>query len=395
MATRDWLARAKAVAQVITLTPGGTIEVGDLFNVTINGKTVSYAATGTTVASVCTGLQAALAAVEDAEFTEITWTDETTHVEGTAVTAGVPFTVTVETTESNGGAADAQSFTLATPTAATGPNHWSDANNWSGGAVPVNSDTVTINLALGSILYGLDQSAVTVDELNIYSPADTANTIGLPKSNAAGYTEYRETELNIGATACKIDAVSPLIRINFGSVQTSTEVRRTGTSTETGVPAVNLVGSSSSNAFDVVSGSVGLAFFDGEVTAGATLTAGPNANIMCGDGCTITTIDSLSTLLSNGAFTTFNCGGGVATINGAPGATTIDVSGGVLLGQFSGTITNVLVGPGTLDCESDMTDRTFTNTTIRAGGVINDPHESITHTNKIAWNSTVRQLSAA
>ena len=85
----SWLARALARAQVDTLTPGGTIEVGDIFIVTINGKSISYSATGTTVASVCTGLHALLAASTIPEFVEITWTDSTTHITATSATAGV------------------------------------------------------------------------------------------------------------------------------------------------------------------------------------------------------------------------------------------------------------------------------------------------------------------
>src|SRR5262245_20442321 len=189
MATANWLARANPRSQVANLRLGGTIKVRDVFEVTIDGKTVSYSATGTTVASVCTGLAAALEASTITEFAAVAWTDGTTTVLGTG-TAGVPFTATVETTESNGAAADAQTFVLSTPTTATGPNNWNDTVNWDTAAVPVNGDTVNVNLSLGSVLYGLDQSAVTLTALTVYTTSQTQNTMGLPAINTDGYTEY-------------------------------------------------------------------------------------------------------------------------------------------------------------------------------------------------------------
>jgi ribosomal protein S8E len=49
-----------AVAQISTVTPGGTIEVGDIFTATINSTDINYVATGTTVANVTAGLTAAI-----------------------------------------------------------------------------------------------------------------------------------------------------------------------------------------------------------------------------------------------------------------------------------------------------------------------------------------------
>jgi hypothetical protein len=78
---------------------------------------------------------------------------------------------------------------------------------------------------------------------------------------------------------------------------------------------------------------------------------------------TATNVTSLGTLVSNGIFTNLYCVGGQTTVNGAPSATTIDVTGGVLICAISGTTTNVLVGPGTLDATKDTTARTSTTAT--------------------------------
>src|SRR4051812_18960760 len=108
MASPRWIGTAVKTYDLWTLTPGGTIEIGDIFNVTIGSKTLAYSATGTTVASVCTGLAAALVALDSSiypEHAEYRFADATTAVTATAVTAGIPGTISVTTTESNGGAA--------------------------------------------------------------------------------------------------------------------------------------------------------------------------------------------------------------------------------------------------------------------------------------------------
>ncbi len=138
--TRVWKGDAAAVAQVTTLTVGGTIEAGDLFKVTIGDKTLTVAAANTTAADVADQIVAAwnaLTATTHPEFAEITAAEGSGGtLTLTADTAGKPFTVTPTTTEANGGAADDQTFTQAATTASSGPNHWDTAANWSGGAVP-------------------------------------------------------------------------------------------------------------------------------------------------------------------------------------------------------------------------------------------------------------------
>src|SRR6185369_8104257 len=143
MAVNRWLGGASAVAQVDTLVVGGTIEVGDLFNVTINGKTVSVAAATTVIASVVAQILAALQASTIAEFAEQTYASTSPNITATANTTGKPFTLTVLSTEAGGGALDAQTFTTSTTTASSGPNDWGAASNWSLAAVPVNTNDVS------------------------------------------------------------------------------------------------------------------------------------------------------------------------------------------------------------------------------------------------------------
>lgn len=392
MAVCNWLARALARAQLVTITFALTWAASDTATVTINGKSITYTSASTSTTTIATGLYTLLAASTITEFAAITWANPSNGViTATGTTAGVPFTLTAtEVTVGNG------TCTAVVTTAATGPTFWSDPLNWDGGASPVTGDTANVNLSLGSVLDGLDQNAVTLASLNIYTTSSTSNTLGRPVLNAAGYTEYLEQYLKISATAWVIDANSPRVKVDFGSVAFSGEVRQSGSAPDQPTPAVLLKGTSTSNVLDC-NATVGFAYYYGEVGAAATITNGPNGNLTLGAGVTTaTTVTNLGTIISNGIFTTLYQSGGIATVNGAPGATTIDVSGGVLQARMSGTTINVLVGPGTLDATQDVTARTFTNTTIRPGGVINDlSRQTITRTNGTLVTSSVTSLQAA
>ena len=104
MTTKIWRGDAPAVAQVTRLTPA-TVEIGDTFTVTINGKSITVTATAATVANVVSLLVTAIENSTIAEFQEITATEEGspgTAILLTANTAGVPFVATGSA--SNGGA---------------------------------------------------------------------------------------------------------------------------------------------------------------------------------------------------------------------------------------------------------------------------------------------------
>jgi len=242
MATTRWVGKAAATYHVVTVTVGGTIEAGDLFTLTMNGKSLSVSATNTSAATTAGLIVAAWNLLSSSlypEFSRITAAADTADVVLTADDAGIPFTVTAATTEANGGTADDQTFSATTTTTATGPYHWDNAANWSGGAVPVNSDVVYVEGTSTPIRYGLAQSAVTLATL--YIEADFTGSIGLPEintSSSAAYPEYRDRYLAIGATILRVGGGegqgSPLLRIDTGSVQTALAVHRTGSSSERG-----------------------------------------------------------------------------------------------------------------------------------------------------------------
>jgi len=93
--TKIWRGDAPAIAQIWPVYPPAGITSGETLRITINGKSVEFVATASTVANVTAGLATAIAASDIPEFAEITATDKTTYLELKAATAGVPFTAVV------------------------------------------------------------------------------------------------------------------------------------------------------------------------------------------------------------------------------------------------------------------------------------------------------------
>lgn len=401
MATCVWLGSARDVAQVDTATIGGTLEVGDLFTITIGQKTFTYTAATTTVATEAAAMVTAfnaLSATLYPEFSRIT----AAYTSGgsftlTADDAGVPFTATYATTEAGGGAADAQTFSGSTTTTCTGKNYWDNVSNWSGGAVPVNSDDVYIEDSSVDILYGLAQSAVTLTSLNIAQ--SFTGSIGNPRTNTLGYYEYRATYLAIGATTINIGrgvgSGSGRLKINTGTAQTTVNVTNSGTPTDQNVKSIVWKGTHASNVVNITKGSFAAAQFAGETATIATLRVGYSSNragdsdVWCGTGVTLTTVNisgGTVTLASNS--TTLTITDGTLTIL-AGTVTTLNVDGGKVYQMGTGTITTANIGDGgELNFSRDMRGRTVTNCTLNSGGSLQDPFATGTFTNGVILSRT-------
>jgi hypothetical protein len=293
----------------------------------------------------------------------------------TADTAGVPFSCTVATTETGGGAADDQTIdgaTSSTGTASTansGPNDWSTAANWSAATVPVDNDDVILD-GSNSMYYGLDQSSVEPTTLTIRQTF--TGYCGLPKTNSNGYPEYREQYLKLGPATCTIGlgegSGSGRIKLDFTSDQTACTVIDTGRGAESGIPAVLLKGTNASNTLTVLDGEVGVAYFSDETSTVATLT------VMGG------------TVTSRAGLTTLHLNGGTLRHGGSAAVTTANVNAGTLYYDSTGTATTVNLR-GTVDCSEAAGSRTFTTTNLYAGATLNDPRNSVTHTNGLIFKS--------
>lgn len=409
MATKRWIGNAPAVAQVNTYLFAGTWEANDVITFTIGTKSVSTTATSTTIATIGAALVTfwnALDSTAYPEFAEITASFSTATLTLTADTAGKPFTVTISTTETGGGAADAQTIegtTSTTGTVATannGPNVYSSAMNWDTGAVPVDADDLYFDSGSVDCLYDLSYSAVTPASITI-GPGYSGN-IGLPETNednsATPYREYRTTSLTLGTSgdatniAVSINGGGGRIKLNHGSSQYTALVKNTGQRLEAQIPAVLLMGTHASSSLSVNRGDVGVSFFGGETSTILTLNVGYQNNpagdsqVVLGAGVTLTN----ATIVQTGGTLEINSAtSGTATITQYDGTLTLQaggqvgltVRGGRCVYNSTGTLGGapVVSGSGWLDFSQDLRAKAVTNAIdlYGADAKLSDPNKVI------------------
>lgn len=383
MADNRWRGDQKNTAQVNTITPA-SVTIGNTFSVTINGKSITYTATAATVANVTAGLVALLSVSTIPEFQEITWTDSTTKITATAVTAGKPFTQT--STSATGTGSGGHANVTATATANTSCNDVNDGANWSAGTVPANTEDVYIQDSGVSLLYNLGAlSAVTLTSLNV---DDTfTGEIGLPSVTDSGYYEYRATELAIGATTINIgrndSSGSGRIRLNVGSVACTLNILDTGSAASLGDYAVRWRGTDSGNVVNILKGELGVAVDASHTATIATLRIGyvssqeQDCRVFTGPGTTLTTVNmgggQVNIAGGTAAATTINQTAGELTINnGTVGTLAID--GGTCNYNSAGTITLATVGSDAeLDLSHNLRDLTITTLKLYKGATFLDP----------------------
>lgn len=404
MATKIWRGDAPAVAQVDLLTVAGTIETDDVFNMTINGKTLSVVGGSTDAATVADNIVAAwnlLSSTVYPEFAEITAAATSGGaLTLTADTPGKPFTVTVETTEAGGGAADDQTFGKTSTTANSGPNCADVAANWDGG-LPTDGDDVVIDESSSSILYGLDLSTITPASITIGQ--GFTGRIGLPVVNVdnanGNYYEYRDAYLifcdsgDATNTAVYINTASRLIKLSTNDGQATIVVSETGQPLVNGDRSLYWKGSHTSNSLTVSKGNVGVAALPGETAALAALNVGyqqsvqGDADVLCGSGVSFgtsaaikqsggnlelnsATTSSATTTLTNGTLT-IQSGGQVG----------LSVAGGKCVYNSTGTLGGnpVVSGEGHLDFSQDLRAKTVTNPIEVYGrqAKVSDPHKVV------------------
>ena len=378
MATVSWLGNAVAIKDVWTGTVANTWATGDTATITINGKDLVV-----TIGSLVTTAQVATTikeAFESGTFTDTTascspsgggtsipeMSELTATVSGsvvtfTADTAGVPHTISMSESTAGSG-----TLTGAHATTATGPNFWDNTDNWDTGSVPVSTDTVYIDRPV-SILYGLDQNAVTLTALTISDRFSSSAYIGLPVRNATGYDEYREKYLKISATTFTSYAASGRIKINFGSNQNTSHIYATGSTVETGRAALQILGTHASNAVNVYGGDVGIAANTGEVSTVATIKQ-TGGTLTCGSGCTLTNVTNTGgTLVVGSSTTTLLHEAGTLVVNGGT-QTALTVLSGTATITGSTTVTTLRAGTSaTIDAGINVA---FT-TVDSAGSTIN------------------------
>jgi hypothetical protein len=201
------------------ITFGGTWEATDVINITYGGATVSIIAGSTSITTI---LATVLAALEDEDnvppqFNEVTWTNEgATKIEYEGPDDGAPVGahLSVTTTETGGGVADAQTLVHTNTLAGTGKRDYNNVENWSLGALPVDADDVDLGLGNDCPRYNVTgHDDIELTSLTVWTRSSDDQRIGLtPYNEDGGYYEFRGQNLVIDATTFRYGAGSgPLV----------------------------------------------------------------------------------------------------------------------------------------------------------------------------------------
>lgn len=370
MADKFFTGIAAAIAQIATVQVTA-YDAATTYKLTINGIDIVSVAGDTDVNTTALAIKTAWEA-NKANFPyadKITATQSTDTVTLTADVAGVPFTVSSSVT---GGTGTIGSVT--TTTAATGPNHWDDADNWSDGSVPGNSDNVTIPPG-AIILWGISQTAVDLGTLRIMLGAligldwrefEQASDGSAPN---AGAVEYRDDELDIGWDVCEI-GVEDGPATNGGSGRVKLRNDKAGSSEtvvfktapqgkDTGLAAVRLRANNSGANVDIRSAQGGVGFCadvpEETATFGNINVSDPTevSQVFITDGCT---------------YTNFTQNGGQNQINAAAGVTKVEANGGGLVIEGDFTITTLEINEGASVVDNHIKTSGNANTTINMNG---------------------------
>lgn len=402
MADVYWIGSATAVAQVTTVQVTA-YDAATTYTLTVGGQDIDTAGNtdvNTTASDIATNWNAST----HAYFTGVTASSATDTVTLTADTAGVPFVVTSSVTGGTG--------TIGSPsttTASSGPNDWSTAANWSGGSVPVSSDSVWIDKPNAKLMWGLDQNAVSLTELHIRNNVKIGLNSGGVATTSDGETvtttarEYRQDYLKLGYTTCHIGEIigpasttlSDRIKIhNNNTAASSTIVYGTASAaSETDVPAaIRFLFDDADADLFVKSAQAGVGVAVDEPTETSTmgeffvLDEGSTSRCYVSQGTTITTFQQaggINNVKSAAAITNVIVDGGELSIGGDQVVTALEVNGNgrVFLNNRGGSnvsVTTLTQNNGEVDCTEDSRPVTVTTWNFYGGRRILDRHVTIT-----------------
>lgn len=402
MANISWVSGAPAIAQVVTLTVGGTAANGQVYTVAMginNTKTVSYTATGTdTNTTIATAIYNALTASTYPEFEEETWANPSAGtITATANTAGLPFTLACSATGTG-------TLTQSTTTASSGPNDVEIASNWSLNRLPANGDDMFVTGTSQGLLYNL-QALAAVTLASLTWDTTFTGSAGLPAQNASGYAEYRQTYFQVSATTENYlpgtGGGSPFIQRDQGSAAWTVNVQATGSPAVQGRPALLLKGTNAANVLNVTLGNVGSAIDPGDLATWQTINVGyqqskkTDVTLSLGAGCTLTTINQNGgKITARTAVSAWTQNDGTAAFYGAGALTTLDVEGGTFSYQSNGALGTWTVGAaGTLDFSADPRARNAGAGTVY--GTLLDPNKTVTFGSPISFPEGVSGQNGA
>lgn len=358
MTTLYWKGCAPAVAQVTTLTPGGTM-ANQTFTLTVGHVELTYTAGDSDTASIIAqALRDLWNNSTHVYHTSITASQDSGVLTLTADVAGIPFKVIPSATGS-------ATLTLSTLTQNSGPNDWSTPSNWSTNMLPVSGDVVIFQHNSVPVLFGLDQAGVSLSALHI--DQSYTGKIGLDDAlftvDAATtdntQCEYRRTYLAISADTVNIGqhagtatpSGASRIKLDTGNVQTLLQIYNTAiNASDNHQQVVRWIGNHAANVVSILRGKVGIASnLPGEsatinqVYVGQAGSLGSDANVVIGSGV------AMSDLYQTGGTVTLMCDVDV-----------IEQSAGILNTQGSATLEYVtLAGQADFQHTGDITSLTL------------------------------------
>jgi len=196
--------------------------IGDTYSLVHNKKVISYTAvTGDTATTIAAALVAAAGNSNTQEWTELTVTSNGAVVNILGPADGAPFTVTAVVT----GSATLTAGTTVTPIS---PFDVTDAANYDAGVAPVSNDLILCPRDAADMRYNLAGLA-SLTGLTIQRDLGGPN-IGLPDYRAAGYREYRQTQLKVKAGTFNIflDGTEGKYALRFDNQTIASTVNITG-----------------------------------------------------------------------------------------------------------------------------------------------------------------------
>lgn len=207
MATKIFRGDAPAVAQVTHITPTA-VEIGDIFTLTINQKSISYTAAAATVGDVVAGLVAAWNASTIPEFAEITASAGSGYVILTADTPGKPFTVTASTTNTGTGNVSVTEDTKGVePTNALQKIEL--VGTYTGGTFTLTIDLGSGNETTAAIAYNATAATVqaAIEGLASVTPGDVTVTGG-PGPGTPWFVTFKGTYAGTDVNSFSVDGTS-------------------------------------------------------------------------------------------------------------------------------------------------------------------------------------------
>lgn len=392
MPTNTWRGDAAPVAKVVTLTVGSNTNT-HTFITTVGGRSFTVTADGVkTTTQLAADVLALLSASTDPRVQEVVWEAAANVVTGTARTPGKPFAISVGGTGT---------YTLATPTANSGPNAAGLAANWSLGTLPADGDDVVIPPGSPALLYDLD--LITADD---FASLTIGSRVGLPyRDEQGGYVQYRRRHLQVGdAVPVTIGSVGAAGRtgpelVNLAQVQEfAVTVLGTANPLSGEAAAVNLSGGAD-GAVVVSGGYVGLATGDDTLAAavetvtvndGGTVTVGPGATVAAAVNC------FGGTVVNRGAVEDVVVRGGLVahygTVTGGVELHPVRNGTSVFDWRTGGTIATVTAyaqqnqEAPVVECGDDPRPKTITNGSFTGGAVLNDPDGSVVMSNPLGFD---------